>query len=1023
MLLQKPIASAILVFAVLLFGGVALSRLSIELMPDVAEPTLLVRTDYAGAPASDVELRINEPLEGVLSGVRGVQAVRSLARQGQGLVFLTFNWGTDMDIAFLNVREKLDQVRFFLPEEADRPQLIYTSASDQPIAILAVTLKGVEQPTIEQQLALKRLNEQVLSRRFEQQPGIAQAIIVGAIEPEVHIRFKPALIERYGISLSAIQQAVQDANVFTASGELRDGWYRYAIKVESRINRLDDIRAIPVISLASGRVLKLEEIADVELAREDPVSFAHLNGQNVQNILIKKEYGANTVTVFETVQQTLSELRSQYPDVELTVVKEEATYIENSIFNLLQTLFLGSILAFLVLFLFLNDARTPFTIGISIPVSIFLTFLAMFGLNIQLNIISLSGLTLGIGLLLDNSIVVLENINRYRKQGVPLLEAARKGTREIALPVTASTFTTISVFFPLLFLGGFEGAFFRDLAATLSISLVSSLLVALFILPVFAVQFSQSRTPKGLFAAISSILERIIEAYERGLTTLLRRPWPVVVGTVLLVAGAVFTFSIISKEVIPPSEPKEITYHITLSGNTALRSTDEAAKKIQTFVQDRLNTNRSVLSIGGYTDASSPASIVNEALNKFTLSVNVSGFDDARMADRLIRSYVATFADWSLEEVENQTFTTSSSNSDAPIQFSIVGKNRALSEKVAEAFENYLKGRFADVRLQKKYPQTIQSYQIRFLPDQLFLFELTEQEVITYLESLSRGTFITDWNQQDEQVAIRLLSDAGTSVDPEQMVLELKNKRIPLYRVASVVPVTEPEQLERTDQTAVLTFASSLSFVDWWWRKADIRAAVQEFVSETGYEVRVSGSALQTIALLQEMGLLLLISIILIYLILAIQYENLKYPFIIILAIPLAWIGSFFAMAILGVSLNALSFMGLLILTGIAVNDAILKVDFMRRYLSETGNLDEAIRQAGIHRFRPVVMTSATTILGLIPMLIPYGDGYIFRQSLAVALMGGMLTSTLLTLYVIPIVFKWLEKDKTRASVPNATLP
>jgi len=1012
LLLRKPIASIILVLAVLIFGGITLSRLSIELLPDVNPPTLLISTEYKGAPAADVEYRINERLEGTLGSVRGVQETRSLSRQGQSLIFLTFKWGTDMDLAFLNVREKLDQARPLLPQNAERPQLVYSSASDEPIATIAVTLNNVSNEDFANRLAVKRWAEQVFTRRLEQQQGIAQALLVGEVEPEVQISYDPKLIDRYGLTLTQVQQTISDANVFSSTGELRDGWYRYAIKIQSRIESIEDIRSIPVISIANGRVLNLDDIADVEIREADPSSFALLDNQEVLNVLVKKEYGANTVTVFETLQQTMDEIRDQNPEFNIEVIREDATYIENSISNLLQTLIIGGVLAFFVLFLFLDDIRSPFTIGVSIPVSIFLTFVIMYLFDIQLNIISLSGLTLGIGLLLDNSIVVLENINRYKQQGLDKYKAAAKGTKEIALAVTASTFTTISVFLPLIFLGGFEGAFFRDLAATLSISLLSSLLVALVILPVFVAQFGGSGS--GFLSKITEFLDRIIDRYERSLKSVIRKPLITILVALFVTSLAVYAFMIVPKNTLPEGEPERVEYLVVMPGNTSLRSAKEASKTITEFIRQELNS-KGIISIGGYTDNTSLSSIQDEGLNKFKIIVPVESWSQADKADRLFSELSKIYQQWSFTRQGDSRIAGSSSSIEAPVQFSVVGIDRSFSKKVGVAFNEFLRREFDNVALSEKFPQTIEAYQLQLKNDRLLFFEISEGDVIAYLESLTRGMYVTDWNRQDEQIAIRLLGTGEDFTDPQDISLDIKNKVIPLSEIAFIDVVEEVEQIERLEQSAILTFNSNFTFADWWWNGDEIRNRVNAFMQQTGHEIRIGGTALQLISLLKELGLLLSISVLLIYLILAIQYENLKYPFIIILAIPFAWVGSVFALFVMDVSLNALSFMGVLILTGIAVNDSILKVDFMRRYYEETGDLDKAISEAGKNRFRPVVMTSLTTILGLIPMLIPFGDGYVLRQSLAVALMGGMITSTLLTLYLIPMVFKW--STSTKASV------
>lgn len=1010
MLLRKPIASIILVLAVLIFGGITLSRLSIELLPNVAPPTLLISTEYKGAPAADVEYRINERLEGTLGSVRGVQETRSLSRQGQSLIFLTFKWGTDMDLAFLNVREKLDQARQLLPQNAERPQLVYSSASDEPIATIAVTLKDASNQDFGNRLATKRWAEQVFTRRLEQQDGIAQALLVGEVQPEVQINYDSKLIDRYGLSITQVQRIISNANVFSSTGELRDGWYRYAIKIQSRIETIEDIESIPIISLANGRVLTLSEIAEIDIKEADPSSFALLDNQEVLNVLVKKEYGANTVSVFETLKNTVEEIKTQNPEFEIQVIREDATYIENSISNLLQTLIIGGFLAFIVLFLFLDDVRSPFTIGVSIPVSIFLTFVIMYLFDIQLNIISLSGLTLGIGLLLDNSIVVLENINRYKKLGLDKYEAATKGTKEIALAVTASTLTTISVFLPLIFLGGFEGAFFRDLAATLSISLLSSLLVALVILPVFVVQFS-GKGSGSFLSKISNGLDRIIEKYESSLTHFIHKPLIPLIFTSVVAAIAIYMFMIVPKNALPEGEPERVEYLITMPGNTSIRSAKEASATLTTFIKRETKID-DILSIGGYTDNTSLSSIQDEGLNKFKITVPVQGWEESDKVERLFTDFQKVYQNWKFTKQGDSRIGGSSSSVEAPVQFSIVGIDRAFSKRIGTSLNEYLNESFEEVTLTEKFPQTVEAYQLQLRNDRLLFHEIDERDVIAYLESLTRGVYVTDWNRQDEQIAIRLLAENESITNPEEINLDLKDKVIPLSEIAYIEVVDEAEQIERLEQSAILTYNSNFTFVDWWWKGDTIKAEINSFMQRTGHEVKISGTALQLINLLKELGLLLSISVLLIYLILAIQYENLKYPFIIILAIPFAWIGSVFALYLGGVSLNALSFMGILILTGIAVNDSILKVDFMRRYYEETGNLEEAISEAGKNRFRPVVMTSLTTILGLIPMLIPFGDGYVLRQSLAIALMGGMVTSTLLTLYLIPMVFKWIEGRK-----------
>jgi HAE1 family hydrophobic/amphiphilic exporter-1 len=998
-----------LILATLIFGTIALSELSVNLLPEVDSPTLLVRTDWSGAAPREVEQRINEPMEAILSTVQGVERVHSFARQGQSIISLRFKWGQNMDLSFLNVREKLDQIRFRLPEQADRPQLVQNNASDEPIAVLGITSATQDNPDFRTRLNLKRWSEQVLSRRLEQADGIAQTVLVGEVQPEVKIRYKPKALNRFGVSLSEVESLVSEANLFTSTGELRDGWYRYALKIQSRIQSIDDVRDVPLKTLGTGRVLSLSDVATVELGEADPTSFSLVDDKGVLSILVKKEYGANTIEAYDTMQPLLDQLRAQNPNIGITVLQENASFIRNAISNLLQTLLYGALLAFIVLFLFLDNWRTPFTIGVAIPVSIFLTFFVMYISDIQLNIVSLSGLTLGIGLLVDNAIIVLENINRHRAQDTNIFEAADLGTREIGLAVTASTLTTISVFLPLVFLGGFEGAFFQDQAWTLSISLLASLGVALLILPVLVVQVQKQGQGASLLG-FNQFFDRIRDRYEESLQWALRNKKLFVGGMLLLLVAAGLLFTGVTKNVLPETKPSQQRYQVRLAGNTALQSTRQAAENMVRRLQPVKAEGRSIQVLGGYTDQTNISNLSNEGLNKFTINVPVNGYDQADRVDKVVRQYMQNQPGWSSKPLAAQNaLNVLPSANQPPVLFRLVDKDRAQSEELSGRLEEQLRQAGLDISLSKQYEQQLTTYQLQFKTEQMLQLGISEDEVIRYLESLTRGSWITDWNRQDENVPIRLVGYDRRIFEPQNITLNISDRQVPLANVVDIQKSSEPEQLERVNQTPILSYRGDISFTDWWWHGAQIEQTLNQFARSTGTEVKTGGAVLSIASLLADMGLLLLISVIIIYIILSVQFESLRHPLIILVAVPFAWVGSVMILWATGISLNALSFMGILILTGIAVNDSILKVDFMRRYLADTGNLHQAITQAGLHRFRPVVMTSLTTIFGLVPMLLPIGDGYAFRQSLAVALMGGMVTSTVLTLYLVPIIFQWVE--------------
>ncbi len=462
---------------------------------------------------------------------------------------------------------------------------------------------------------------------------------------------------------------------------------------------------------------------------------------------------------------------------------------------------------------------------------------------------------------------------------------------------------------------------------------------------------------------------------------------------------------------LPEDEPTLVTYRVQLPGNTSLTSTMQAADALRVRLQSAGLGGENIQIEGGFTDQSNLANLAREGLNKFTVSVPVDGQNQADRVRERMEQFDLDFPGWSAEPVASEQSWSALIGADQPpVLFRMIGMNRAESEQVSERLEEQLNEAGLPVELRKQYEQEVDTWNLRFRTDRMLQLGILEQDVIRYLESITRGSFVTDWSREDERIAIRLMGSQSQIYAPEEITLRMGSREIPLSYIAEIERAAEPEQLERVNQTPVLSFVADWELADWWWNRGKTMDTMRDFMQSTGQEVQVAGNALMVQGLMLDMGKLLLLSILIIYIILAVQFENLKYPLIIILAVPFAWVGSLLIMWMTGTGLNAMSFMGVLILTGIAVNDSILKVDFMRRYLADTGNLREAIELAGKHRFRPVVMTSVTTILGLVPMLIPFGEGYAFRQSLALALMGGMITSTILTLYLIPVFFGWMEK-------------
>jgi len=1014
LLLRRPITTYMIILAVMIFGLVALSRLSVNLLPEINAPVLLIRTQWDGASAREVERTVNERLEASLSTINGVQHVQSIAKQGLSLISLQFGWKTNMNLAFLNTREKLDQVQYSFPSNVSRPELIRSSPSDAPIAVLSITSKSSNANSFNTKMELRQWTDQVLTRRLEQIDGVAQAVMVGSVQPEVQIHFNSKELDQYGLTLTHVQQAIQNANRFSSTGQLRDGWYRYSLKIESKLQSLDEIRHLPIAKLGTSKILHLDDVATIHMGQHTPTSFSQLDQQSILSVLVKKDYGSNTVRDFDKIKPILKSLKQQYPDIKVQVLTETASTIRNTISNLLQTLLVGGILAFLILFIYLRDPRMPLSIGISIPISIFLTFLVMYLANIQLNIISLSGLTLGIGLLVDNSIVVLDNIQRHRKvHPNNMLRAAGDGTREVAMAVTASTLTTISVFLPLVFLGGFQGVFFRDQALTLSISLVASLLVAIIILPVLVVQLQKGRSHPNWDRDYSFVL-KVQDTYEQGLQSILRHP---LLGLSIFVAGILLAaagFIYLPKNVLPSMPAKRLEYRVTLPANTSLKTSHFVAGQMITNIQKKAHTDN-ILSLGGYTDQTNLAELSEESLNRFRIEIPTKNDKQTQRIRDVLATWETRHPKWTILPLQtNSPFRTLLNFDTTPLKIEFVGNNRNHSVNLSQKFDRQIQKQYPDWKMKVVHGRKQQIWSITFNNGALLDLGITENQVINYLQSLSAGNEVTEWDHDQDEIQVRLFSKHGHYTQLANLAIPSNGRMIPLQDVAKVQKIDQPEQLSRINQTPVLTYATNVSLIDWWLHRKEYRSFIQQFIHNNGIRIIPSGLALQLQQLFLHLGWLLLLSVVIIFIILASQFESLLYPFIILFSIPFAWIGSILLLWTFGLGLNIFSFLGLLVLTGIAVNDAILKVDFMKRYYERFGNLWEAITKAGEHRFRSVVMTTLTTVLGLLPMTIPWGEGYAYRQSLGVSLMGGMISSTLLTLFLIPLIFLWVQRFRER---------
>lgn len=1033
MLLDRPVTLSMFILALVIFGGLALGQLRMDFLPSVAYPSLTIRTGWQGATAEIIEKEVTMVIEAHLGALAGIQQIRSLSTEGLSHIQLEFTWGQSMDIVYLNVREKLDQLRSQLPPQVERPELYRYNPADAPIAEIMVYPEPTSAKVTPPGFSLNRWTDQVLCRQLEQVDGIAFTELIATAEPELHIEVDLPKMTQHQLELATLRQTLASYLKTAPTGEIRDGGYRYTLTIKQTLQEVEQLREMPIKRLASGQILTLKELARVEWVEPVQARFILKGEREVSTVLVKKDTDADQTQVQEQMHVVLNRLRTEYPGVRIEVIKDTASVVRYVIQNLHFTLWMGALCSFLILYVFLNDPQLPLVIGISIPLCLLTTFLAMYLLDLQLNVISMSGLILGVGLFVDNGIVVLEHVHNLHKEGLAIRQAIVEGLRRVAGPVMASTLTTISVYAPLLLLPGAEGVWFRDQAWTLTLSLLSSWAITMLILPglvLFRSQRLMSRpTATASQAWFSDAVEQARVRYETMLQQVLRLPTRhslTIMGLLLLLSWGLYQR--LPKVLLPEMTSETLNLHVSLPAYYDASSVREAAHQslqlLKAYAPDSLIIIRSDDDAQRGNQASKPLRPgLRIQLPNFWHQD--SGALRANALDLLLERFRQQHREWkvSLDPSANRTWEWFEAESH-PVQVYLVGDDRKALLETSRQVATRLKTYRQTITLELAQPDQVWTYRMQLDPEGMERYRLQEADLVDGLQTQGAGVIQTLELDQKETLVRWLTPSYGSSI--LDFKIPSSYGEIPLSQLAQLTPEHHSMGLERVRQASVLSLNTNLTVRDWFFEEQTLRDHLNTLSRELGVPIMVEGAAMEIKAMMHRMGYLLLLSVILIYVILAVQFEHVIYPLIVLFSIPCAWFGGLLALWLGQGSLNILSFLSALLLSGLAVNDAILKVDVVKHCLNSTSfnspsinipsiknpsemapSITHALAESGRLRFRPVIMTTVTTVLGLIPLLIPTGMGYEFRKPFGLILIGGMISSTVLTLFLIPLWCKW----------------
>ncbi|UCF40977.1 MAG: efflux RND transporter permease subunit [Gemmatimonadota bacterium] len=1029
---RRPVAVAMLFLSVVFLGLISFARIPIDLLPDVAYPRLVVYTQYPDVGPSEVERFVTEPVERGVSRVPGVERVESVSREGVSLVTLRFSWGTDMDFAVLNVREQLDNLVEELPELVSRPVVLRTDPNSEPI--MALSLAGGTDLA-----ALKELVENVFKRRLEQIDGVAEAALAGGLEREIHVEIDPRLLESYGFTVQDVLEALDAANQSAPGGTILRGRYRYALRTLGEFQAVEEIERVPLGSspsdtAQSGLVL-LGDVASVEDGFKERESLARFSGQESVGLLLFKESGANTVRVAERVDAVLGQLRAQFPEVRIDVAMSQAGFITEAISNVVQALVLGGLLAFLVLFLFLRDARYPVAIALAIPISVVATFVLLDLAGVSLNIMSLGGLALGVGMLVDNSIVVLENIFRHRERGEDAEASAVRGAEEVKGAITASTLTTISVFGPIIYVEGVAGELFGDLSLAVAFALLASLLVALTLLPMMAARWagvSEQRGRTRVGRALRSALARLrrgVAALVRPLLDWFDRRFAAFAewyhglleralerrGRVVGFAAATLVLGILvgaglDRDVLPQVDQGAFTVRLELPRGAPVEQTAEAAAHIeQIFLDDP--TVEAVFTRVGRQEAIAGVEDEESGLNTARVEVRVAEGEPTAAAVERARPRLARFPD-GVVAVETGTATALGrllGGGEADLAIRVRGDDLDETWRHAQAVTARLQtvGSLTNVRLGTDEGQP--EIRVEIDRERAASYGVEPRLIAQTVERYMRGEVATDFVDFDEKVPVlvRLPEAERRSLETLRV---LRVNGIPLRELVNTYEEVGPAEIRRLEQARTVTVYADVARGGLDGAVADARAALVEVPAPRGLRVEIGGANEERDRSFRDLAFAFALALLLVYMILAAQFESFVHPFTILLSVPLATVGAAVALYIAGEGLNTMSLIGLVILVGIVVNDAIVKVDFINQMRAQGMAIRQAILEAGRVRLRPIIMTTVTTVLGLTPMALGIGRGADLRAPLALAVIGGLISATALTLVVVPVAYDLFEE-------------
>ncbi|MGM0602669.1 MAG: efflux RND transporter permease subunit [Bacillota bacterium] len=992
--IKRSVTTAMIILMVLLIGTVALSRLSLDLFPDITFPGAAIITTYEGVGSEEIENLITKQVESSVATVEGVKGINSTSSMGSSTVVVEFNWGRDMDFAVQDLREQVDLISdAVLPEDAAKPLIFKFDPSMMPIMVYGVSAEGLE---IDE---LKKEVEDELVPRLERIAGVAQVNIQGGLEREIVVSVKRELLKHYNIDFNTIRSIIAAENVNVSAGDVLQGDTELLVRTVGKFSNLEEIRNIN-IPVGNGHI-KLSDVAEVRDGFADLTTLARTNGERSLSLSIQKQTDANTVEVADLVKEEMKLIEDDYSNYSFAMAMDQSEFIQDSINSVSRNALLGGLLAVIILFLFLRNIRSTIIIATAMPISIIGTFILMYFADVNLNVISLGGLALGVGMLVDNAVVVLENIYRYRSMGVGKVEAAREGSSEVGMAIAASTITTVVVFLPIVFVEGMAGQLFKDLALTVAFSLIASLLVALTLIPMLS---------SKMLKISSKELDRnkkegkIKSTYRKGLTAALKHRWVIAVMLVLLLAGSFALVPHIGFEFMPSTDQGAFSVTYELPVGTSLDRSNEVSAEVESVLMNIEEVETVIANVGSASRMST--SNTSHAGN---VSVQLVDLAERNRSTSEVMEEVRNSINIPDVELSVEEQSGGATGGGSPVNVKLRGDNLEILEeetaRAVAAIEDIEGLREIDDSFSEGKPE----YQIKVNRSIASRFGLNVSQIANTVRTAVSGSTATRYEIDGDEYDIRVRLEED-QIEYSNQVSEINiqtagGDMIPLGRIADLSITEGPVEILRKDQERYAEITADIHNVDLGTVMTEIQNRLDKIDLPSGYRFSYEGEFEDMQESFSSLGMAFALAVVLIYMVMASQFESLIHPFTIMFTIPLAVIGVIFGMYITDSIVSVSSLLGLITLAGIVVNNAIVMVDYINQLRRSGTEKLEAIIEAGTVRLRPIMMTALTTVLGLLPIAIGIGEGSESTQPMGIVIVSGLSFATFLTLFVIPIFY------------------